>query len=183
MSTKGTESENDNSATACPPGLAWAALLLGLSAVALGAALGVFDSRRDPASPTSQGVSAATASPPGPDLARLEAECVNHATKGHLDDQQAVEESLVAIDEYFNRVRPRVRPMVDDLGDLGSSIKLVYFFGRDKIDRDKRTERYVERFLAAYLEVPDGLERACADFQARADRPAQRGGGDPLREH
>lgn len=166
MSTRGTESENDNPATAGPPGRAWAALLLGLSVIALGAVLGVTGSRRDPASPTSQGVGVATASPPGPDLARLEAECVNHVTKGHLDDQQAIEESLAAIDAYFDQVRPRVRPMVDDLGDLGSSIKLVYFFGRDKIDGDKRTERYVEQFLAAYLEVPHGLERAFAEFQA-----------------
>ncbi len=166
MSSGETKSENDCSATAAPPARAWAAPLLVSFLIVLGTALGVMGSRRDPASPTSQGVGVTTASPPGPDLARLEAECVNHVAKGHLDDQQAVEESLAAIDEYFDHVRPRVRPMVDDLGDLGSSIKLVFFFGRDKIDGDKRTERYVEQFLAAYLEVPNGLERAFAEFQA-----------------
>ncbi len=166
MSTRESEKVNENSMVARPSGLGWPALLLVSSLIVVGGLFATIDSRRDPASPTSPRVGVATVSSPGPDLARLEAECVNHVAKGHLEDQQAVEESQGAIDEYFDRIVPRVRPMVDDLGDLGSSIKLVYFFGRDKIDGDKRTERYVEQFLAAYLEVPQGLERAFAEFQA-----------------
>jgi hypothetical protein len=166
MSSRETENEKDVSVAAGPPTRAWAALLLVLSLIILGAALGVMGSRRDLASPTSQGVSVAAASPPGPDLARLESECVNHVTKGHLDDQQAIEESLAAIDSYFDRVRPRGRPMVDDLGDLGSSIKLVHFLGRDTIDGGERTRQYVKQFLSAYLDAPRGIEQAFADFQA-----------------
>jgi len=105
------------------------------------------------------------ARPPEPDWTAIERACRERIAAARDRDRQAVTDALTAFDNFFAYIRPRVGPMLDDLFDFGSTAKVLWYAGRDQFDSRRRLERYVGQFLAAYLYLPAGLDRAFAHFE------------------
>lgn len=102
---------------------------------------------------------------PEPDWQGIARECTEAIAATHRRDLDAVERGLLGVSEFFERIRPRISPMLDDLFDAGSTVKILWFSGRDQLDGGDRVERYVAQFLSAYLELPDGLGRTFSAFE------------------
>lgn len=86
-------------------------------------------------------------------------------------DFSAIEESYGPLDDFIDRARQRTPAMVDDLLDLGSTVKIGAKSAYDWWNVSTATDMYVARFLKSYLDLPDGLATA---LQATVEEIEQR---------
>jgi hypothetical protein len=80
-------------------------------------------------------------------------------------DRRVVEQSVERLDEFFEAIRPRVGPLVDDLSDWGSTAKILWKSGWGWWNDTDAVAEYVQQFLHAYLQIPDGFEVAAVACQ------------------
>lgn len=86
------------------------------------------------------------------------------------DDIRGVAACLAPIDEFFDRAVNKTPAMIDDLFDIGSTVKVVYKSASDWWNETNTIQEYVEQFLDAYLGIPSGVKAMIEKVGAEIDQ-------------